>query len=162
MKIKKYIKNNFLLLIPIFLWNIFLMDYLPEAYGSDIFWKDIPKFVGIGENILRIIVFVLPAIMVFSLKSRMQRIGFSIYLIGTIIYFLSWLMVIILPESNWSQSLLGFMAPAYTTIIWFIGIGLIGKKACFKIPYLSHIYIGFSILFVVFHTLHTYIVFMNL
>lgn len=162
MKIKKYLLNCFLLLIPLFLWNIILVGCLPETYSSEIFWKDIPNWIGYSENILRIIAFAIPVIMIFSLKTRFQKIGFSIYLAGIFIYFLSWAFVIIYPQSNWSTSLIGFMAPAYTTIVFFVGIGLIGNKAFFNIPYLSLIYIGLSILFVAFHTTHTYIVFQRL
>jgi hypothetical protein len=159
MKIKKYLSNCFLLLIPLFLWNIILVDYLPKPYSPEIFWKDIPKLIGYSENILRIIVFALPVIMIFSIKTRLQKIGLGIYLVGILIYFMSWTMMIIYPQSNWSTSLFGFMAPAFTTLIFFIGIGLIGNKAYFKIPYLFLIYITLSALFVIFHSLHTFIIF---
>jgi hypothetical protein len=162
MKIKEYLHNYFLLLIPVFLWNIILIDYLPESYSPDIFWKNIPKIIGYSENILRIIVFVFPIVMILSLKTRLQKIGFAIYFVGLILYFLSWVVIIIYPESTWSQSLIGFTAPAFLTIIWFVGIGLIGNKAFFKFPYLSLIYICLSMLFVIFHTTHAYIVFQNL
>lgn len=162
MKIRKYLSNCFLLLIPLFLWNIILVGYLPQTYSPDIFWKDIPNWIGYSENILRILVFAFPVIMIFSLKTRLQKIGFGIYLVGSIIYFLSWILVIIYPQSNWTTSLIGFMAPAYTTLIFFIGIGLIGNKAYFRFPYLSKLYIFLSILFVMFHSLHTYIIFQRL
>ncbi len=162
MKIKKYLLNCFLLLIPLFLWNIILVGYLPETYSPEIFWKDIPIWIGYSENILRIVVFAIPAIMIFSLQTRLQKIGFRIYLAGIFIYFLSWIFVIIYPQSNWTTNLIGFMAPAYTSLIFLVGIGLIGNKAFFNISYLSLIYIGLSILFVVFHTTHTYIVFQRL
>lgn len=97
--------------------------------------------------------------MVLSLKTKLQKTGLIIFLAGMLIYFTSWFFQIYDPASEWSQSLLGFMAPAYTTIIWFVGIGLIGNKAFIRIPYLSAIYIGFSILFVFFHSWHTYIIF---
>jgi len=158
----KFILSCFLLLIPLFLWNIIFFDYLPEPYTPDVFGKDIPNWIGYSENILRIIVFAIPAIMVFSLKSRLQKIGFRIYLTGIFVYFLSWIFVIIYPQSDWTAHPIGFMAPAYTTIIFFVGIGLIGNRAFFYIPYLSLIYIGLSILFVVIHTTHAFIVFQRL
>lgn len=158
----KYLSNCFLLLIPIFIWNILLVDHLPKTYSSDVFWRDIPKFIGYSENILRIIVFGLPTIMILSIKRKNEKIGLLFFLIGIGVYFLSWTVMIYFPESNWSRSIFGFLAPAYTTILWFIGIGLIGNKSFFKIPKLSQIYIGLSVLFVIFHTLHTYIVFQRL
>lgn len=162
MKIKKYLSSCFLLLIPLLLWNILLADYLPKAYDPDIFWKDIPNWIGHSENTLRLVVFIIPTVMILSLKTRLQKIGFGIYLTGIIIYFLSWIVVIIYPLSDWTTSLIGFMAPAYTTLVFFIGIGLIGSKSFFKIPYLSLFYICTSILFVIFHSAHTYIVFQRL
>jgi len=162
MKIRKYFLNCFLLLIPIIIWNITLIDYLPIGYNSDIFDKDIPKFVSYIENFIRFLLFALPIFMILSLKSRLQKIGFLTYLIGLILYFSSWHIMIIMPESNWSQGIIGFMAPAYTTIIFFVGIALIGNKAFFKFPHLSLIYICMSILFVISHSVHAYLVFMRL
>ncbi len=160
--IKKYFWNCFLLLIPVFIWNVLLFDSLPESYDPEVFWKDIPKIIGNSENVLRIIVFTLPVIMILALKTKIQKVGLLTYLIGLILYFLSWTIVIIYPESSWSQSIIGFTAPAFTTIIWFVGVGLIGNKTFFKFPHLSTIYISISILFVMLHTLHTYIIFQRL
>jgi len=162
LKTWKYFLNCFILLIPIFLWNIIFASSLPKGYGSEIFWKDIPAIVGKSENFLRIIVFVLPVIMSFSLKTKLQMAGFFIYTIGVILYFMSWIVQIYFPEIGWSRSLFGFMAPAFTTIIWFVGIGLIGSRAFIKIPYMSVIYIFSSFFFVVFHSIHTYMVFQRL
>lgn len=162
MKIKPYLLNCFLLLIPLFAWNILLVDYLPKNYSPTIFEKDIPKFISYGENTLRFVVFVLPAFMIFSLKTSIHKIGLAVYLIGILIYFMSWGIQIVYPHSAWSTSAIGFTAPAFTTIIWFIGIGLIGNKSYLKIPHLSAIYISFSILFAAIHTTHAYLVFLSL
>lgn len=147
---------------PSFFWNLFLYDSLPKSYSSDIFWQDIPKLVGFGENILRVIVFGLPVTMILSFNTRIKKFGLLIYLTGIGFYFLSWVALIYFPQSGWSCNLLGFMAPAYTPIIWLIGIGLIGNRSFFKIPKLSLIYICISVFFVVLHVLHTYIIFQRL
>ena len=162
MKFKKYIFNCFLLILPILLWNITLAAYLPKAFNPDVFWRDIPDWVVYCENTLRISIMVIPVIMFFSLKTSNQKIGLKIYFIGTLLYFLSWLALIIYPNSYWGQSMFGFMAPAYTPILWLIGIGLIGNKSFFRIKNLTFIYISLSILFVSFHLLHTYIVYQRL
>jgi len=128
----------------------------------EFFWKDIPPIVGTTENILRILTFLLPLLMPLTIKASRQKIGFGIYLAGVAIYFLSWVMQIYLPESSWSSSLFGFLAPAYTTVIWLIGIGLIGDRLFFKVPYKPIIYIAISTIFVVFHTTHAYIVYTRL
>ncbi|MHC4736532.1 MAG: hypothetical protein ACYTDW_19050 [Planctomycetota bacterium] len=161
-QIMKYALNCFILLIPVFLWNILFATSLPRGYSIEFFWKDIPPVVGITENILRIIVFFLPLLMPLTIRTSRQKIGLGIYLAGVAIYFLSWVLQIYLPESAWSISLFGFLAPAYTTMIWLIGIGLIGDKLFVKVPYNPIIYMAISTLFVVFHTIHTYIVYTRL
>ena len=159
MKLKKYLLNCFLLLIPILIWNIVLTSYLPDKFSPNIFWENIPTWITIGENSFRIAIMIIPVFLVFSTRETIERIGFSIYSIGLIIYFLSWLILIINPDSNWSQSVWGFMAPAYTPIIWLVGIGLIGHKSFLKVNNTSTIYILLSVLFVFFHSIHAYIVY---
>ncbi|MGG8496590.1 hypothetical protein ACQY1Q_09250 [Tenacibaculum sp. TC6] len=131
MKTKNYLANCFLLLIPLILWNVALINYLPKKYRADSFNNHIPLIIKYSENGIRLILFILPVFMILSLKTNLQKIGFSMYILGIILYFSSWLLVIINPDSSWSQSLIGFMAPAYTTILFFVGIGLIGNKAFF-------------------------------
>lgn len=162
MRIKAYLLNCFLLLLPIILWNIILIYYLPESYSTAIFDNNIPKLISYSEIILRFILFALPIFMKLSIKTKLQKIGLLAYCIGLILYFSSWIIMITNPQSNWSQSQIGFMAPAYTTLFFFIGIGLIGNKAFFKFPYLSLIYIFLSLLFVISHSTHAYIVYMRL
>jgi len=159
---RRYFLNCFLLLIPVFIWNLIFVKSLPKGYAMDFFWKEIPAIIGNTENILRIIVFILPVSMLFSLQTKLQRTGFGLYISGIILYFLSWIVQIYFPESFWSKSILGFMAPAYTTIIWFAGIGLIGKNSFIKIPGMSAIYIVISTVFVIVHSIHCYIVFQRL
>jgi hypothetical protein len=161
-QILKYVLNCFILLIPIFLWNILFATSLPRGYSIEFFWKDIPPVIGTTENILRITAFFLPLLMPLTIKTSRQKIGLGIYLAGVAIYFLSWVLQIYLPESAWSSSLFGFLAPAYTTVIWLIGIGLIGDKLFVKVPYKPIIYIAISTVFVVFHTTHAYMVYIRL
>jgi hypothetical protein len=157
-----YALNCFILVIPVFLWNILFAASLPRGYSMEFFWKDIPPIIGTTENILRIIAFFLPLLMPLTIKTTGQKIGLGVYLAGLTIYFLSWIMQIYYPDSTWSSSLFGFLAPAYTTIIWFIGIGLIGNELFIKIPYKPIIYIAISAVFVFVHTTHAYIVYMRL
>ena len=166
MKIKKnistkYFKNCFWLFIPIFIWNIIFIDKLPIGYGSDFFDTDIPIYMVYSENILKLILFSLPIFMRFSLESKIQEIGFSLYLFGVVIYFLSWVLQIYFPTSTWSNSIYGFTALAYTTIFYFIGIGLIGRQTLLKKQIVSNIYILLSICFVIIHFIHAYIAYNN-
>jgi hypothetical protein len=160
--LKKYIFNCFILLIPVVIWNIALYDYLPFQYQENVFWKDIPDVVSYGEKISRVIVFALPLFMVLAIKSRRQKIGLIIYLLGIITYFSSWICVINSPTSAWSLSIIGFLAPAYTTLIWFIGIGLIGNVTFLRARSLQILYFSSILAFVIFHTIHTYLVYLQI
>jgi len=157
-----YFWNGFLLLIPILWWNWLLADYLPPTYQPATFENAIPPIVVYGENILRFIVLALPVFMKLSIQKKIAKTGLLCYLLGISIYFASWIVLMLFPESSWSTSALGFMAPAYTPIIWLVGIGLIGHHTFIKIPYFPQLYISLSVLFVLFHTLHAYIVFIRL
>lgn len=162
MILKKHIQNCFLLLVPILIWNVLLSPHLPSSFRPDIFWNNIPNWVAISENTLRIAVMIIPVLLVLSTRTKTQRIGFGLYLIGSLIYFTSWLMLIVSPDSTWSLSIWGFTAPAYTPTLWLVGIGLIGEKSFLKIKRTTLIYTVLSVLFVLFHTIHAGIVFYRL
>ena len=160
--ILSYLLNCFLLIIPILLWNVLFASSLPKGYALEFFWKDIPPYIGTVENVLRLMVILLPLLMPLGIKSESQKIGLAIFVIGVLLYFSSWLVQIYFPESAWSKSVFGFMAPAYTTMIWFIGIGLVGETLFVKIPYHPMVYIGIAAGFVVFLSLHSYIIYTRL
>ena len=155
----KYLLNCFWLLLPILAWNIIFFEKLPKPFNTEAFDQNIPTIILLSEQVLRGAIMILPIIMVLSLETRIQKYGLFIYSIGLVIYFASWLVLIKAPESTWSQSMLGFTAPAYTTLIWLVGIGLIGKESFFKIDRISVIYMACAMLFVVVHTLHTVLAF---
>ncbi|SDF02588.1 hypothetical protein SAMN05421636_1109 [Pricia antarctica] len=92
----------------------------------------------------------------FSLNTKLQLTGLALYMVGLVLYFLSWLLQRYFPELDWSKSVFGFIAPAYTTLIWFVGIGFVGNKTFVKIPYISLLYILISVCLVVVHTLRAY------
>jgi len=158
----KYLSNCFWLLVPIFVCNIVFISRLPSSYARDIFWKDIPPFIRTTENIARIVIFTLPVLMQFSLKTPIQKAGLGIYMLGLVLYFASWILQMYFPQSDWSHSLWGYAAPAYTTIVFFAGIGMIGRKSFVALPHISIIYIIFSVFFVAVHTAHSYVVFQRL
>lgn len=158
----KYLMNCFLLLLPMFIWNIIFYKHLPKGYTSHTIWDNIPFWLNTTENILRIIVFALPLLMTLSLQSKTQKIGLGIYLAALLIYFSSWILQIYFGDSLWSKSLIGFMAPAYTTIFIFIGVAIIGKQSIINFPRISLTYIITSILFVSIHTYHSYLAYINL
>ncbi len=156
-----YLLNCLLLILPIMAWNILFANKLPRSYSQEIFWKDIPSFIANGENIFRLLVFILPLLMPLRIETPSQKLGLWIYITGTVIYFLSWLMQMYFPQSAWSLSVFGFLAPAYTPLIWLVGISLIGSTLYFSAPYRSWMYIVISIIFLSFHLSHAITVYLR-
>jgi hypothetical protein len=158
----KYLRNGIWLTVPILLWNAILASRLPAQFLPDIFWKEIPDVVAYGENSLRIVVvFAMPLFFSIGLSTKTQKQGLVWYLAGTAIYFLSWILQIYYPDSGWSTSMIGFLAPAYTPLVWLIGIGLLGEKFYFPVRYRPVYYIAPAILFLIFHNTHTAIVYLR-
>ncbi len=155
----KYFISCFLLVIPILAWNVFLTDKLPAAYHEEVFWKDIPPFLRYGENSMRLVVFAFTLLMPLSISTKKQKGGLILYLTGITIYFFSWVLLIHFPASEWSNSLAGFAAPAYTPLLWLAGIGLIGKSSLFNLP-LKHWHFSLAAtIFLVFHNAHTVMIY---
>ena len=148
-----------LLILPIIAWNGIFSCRLPQTYSAEVFDKDIPSLITIGEIVLRLFVFVLPILMPIRIETESQKLGLWLYVIGIAIYFISWLAQMIFPQSAWSLSALGFLAPAYTPLIWLVGIGLVGSELYFSSPYRSWMYILLSVVFVGFHLSHVWTVY---
>lgn len=154
-----YLLNCMLLLLPIMAWNAIFSSKLPRTYTAEVFDKDIPTLISIGENVFRLSIFILPLLMPLRFGTSGQKVGLSLYMAGMTAYFISWLAQIYFPHSVWSKSTFGFLAPAYTPLIWLIGIGLIGTALYFASPYRSWMYILLSVIFVGFHLSHAWTVF---
>lgn len=147
-----YLLNGFVLVIPILIFNILFTSKLPKEFSSDHFDEGIPPALLMSENILRGLVMFLPLLMPLRFESTGQKIGLLLYVAGALIYFLSWILLMRFPQlvSNW----FAFAAPAYTPLLWLIGIGLIGSHLFFSIPYQPWIYFAGSLLFITFHVWH--------
>ena len=159
-KILGYLCNCFWLLLPILVFNMLFMRQLPAAFQLDAFWKDIPRAIGVPENLLRILVMMLPFFMRLQVSTSSQKVGLGIYLMGLPIYFASWAVLIVFPQCAWGTNAIGFMAPAYTPIVWLAGIGLVGNEFQFSsFPFNPWLYWTLSALFLLFHNLHTYTVY---
>lgn len=152
----KYLFNCFLLTIPILTWNILLTDQLAKTNKSDLLLQSISPIIVYGENIVRIVVFTMLAFMPIKITKTIQKKGLLLFLFGTVIYFCSWLVLIYYPESSWSKSPLGVLSPAYTPVLWLIGIGLMGDRLYFNLPYKRWVFISLVIVFLIFHNIHTY------
>ena len=124
----RYAKTPGWLLVPVFAWNLALASRLPDRYLPGTFDAGIPAALAVPETVLRIFVFGLPFLAPFELRSARQRRGLAIYLVGIGLYFAGWLALVVAPDSAWSRSAPGFLAPAYTPAVWLFGLALLMQR----------------------------------
>ena len=135
--------NCLWLMVPLLAWNIILAPKITmEKVISD---ANSPAWLLAAENITRIIVFAFPLVLPLRIQDTVSKTGLVIFVIGTIIYFVTWIPLIWMPDSIWSQSNMGLLAPRLTPLLPFLGIAMIGHS----VPYA-----GFSILFIILHIWH--------
>ena len=143
MKLELRLLNGFLLLLPLLAWNLALGPRLAlEAIISD---AHSPKWLLMAENVSRILVFALPLLLPLDFKGDWNKAGLAVYGLGTLVYFASWLPLLLAPASAWSLSAAGLLAPRVTPFIPFVGIALV----CNAWPYGV-----ISAVFTLFHTWH--------
>jgi hypothetical protein len=154
-------KNGFWLTLPPLLLSLGLMRFLPTALTAEQFNQGMPQLLLIGENTMRIVMFALPAFFSIDLSTPLQRTGLIIYVLGVVLYSLSYLTQNFLPASAWSTSLIGFASTAYTNVIWLIGLGLLGEKFYFPdgLRYRPVYFIVPAVLFICLHVAHTVLYF---
>jgi hypothetical protein len=141
----------FWLMIPILAWNGVFMEKLAHpAFQAD---ENVPGWVLIFENILRIGIMAWPLFLKMGSKTTLHRWGWVLYGVGLVLYFGSWFPLMNAPQSIWSNHLLGFTAPATLPLLWLLGIGLIGG---------SWPYMILSLLFVSVHAGHWVLAFRSI
>lgn len=156
---RRYALSCGLLLIPASLWNIAFTARLPSSFALAEFWRDIPAPLAFAENGLRVAVFVLPFFMPLNLAAPGRMRPLLVFVAGTLIYFASWLMLILFPTSAWSTSALGFSAPAYTPFLWLLGIALLGRQLFWGTFYRWWMYLALALAFLAAHISHTVLVY---
>jgi hypothetical protein len=135
---------------------------LGPAYQPAIFWADIPPLMGSAENMSRFAMITLSAFLILRFDSPRQRLGLILFGLGLVCYAGSYGAMILAPDSTWSRSLVGFSAPAYTTLPWIAGIGLIGQKSFLpRADWLKFCYVITATVFVVAHTSHTILIYIR-
>jgi hypothetical protein len=157
--LQPYALNCGLLLLPAMAWNIVMTRYLPSAFQPAQFWREIPAPLALAENTLRIAVFILPFLMPLGVATPRGRRALLVFIAGTLVYFASWMALILCPDSVWSRSLLGFAAPAYTPLLWLLGIALLGERLFWGAFYRWWMYLALSVAFLFAHIAHTALVF---
>ena len=143
MKIVFSLLNCFWLVIPLLAWNLVLGPRITDRrVTSD---AHSPKWLLIVESVTRIFVFALPLLLPLQVKEAWSKAGLVVYPLGTLIYFASWLPLMLAPASAWSNSTPGLLAPRLTPFLSFLGIALVGNAWLYGI---------LSALFIFFHTWH--------
>ena len=96
MKVELRLLNGFLLILPLLAWNLALGSRLTqEAITSD---AHSPKWLLVAENIARVLVFAFPLLLPIQLKDAWGKAGLAVYCLGTLIYFGSWLPLLLSPD----------------------------------------------------------------
>ncbi len=153
----RLLRNGFLLILPLLIWDAIFTPHLPAAYQSAV---RIPWLLATGENVTRWLVILVPILMPLAIKTTRQRIGLIVYALGILLYFTSWLVPILSPTSSWSTSAAGYLAPAYTPAVWLARITLIGDSLYVRrLPYRAWYYGVLAAVFVSLHVTHAVIVY---
>jgi len=135
--------NCFLLMIPLLVWNLVLSPRITNLrVTSD---ANSPGWLLAAENVTRILVFALPLLLPLQVKDAWGKAGLIIYIFGTLVYFASWLPLMMSPGSIWSNSGIGLLAPRLIPFLSFLGIAIISG---------SWLYGLISAVFIILHTLH--------
>lgn len=134
--------NCFYLVLPVLIWNFIFASKL----NQDIFKLEIEynKYLYITEDVLRYLSFILPILLPIKITQSWQELGIVIYLIGIIIYFISWLPVLLMPENNFTNNKIVLFAPFVTPIVFFTGIALLGDSLIFFI--ISILFVGIHLI----------------
>lgn len=152
--------NGFIPLLPILLLNIVLAKRLPPPYSTDQFDRPVPVWLLRVENIFRLCVFLLPLMVRLDLSAPLNKIGCALYLIGSLFYFGSWLLLIVKPEVR--NNILLFSAPAWTPAIWLLGLSLMMQQFLIgSFPFSTLYYLVPVSLFLTTHIAHTIIAIRN-
>ena len=118
--------NCLWLILPLLVWNVFLGPKITDPrITSD---AHSPAWLLTAENITRIAVFIVPLLLPLQRDAPLSKAGLTVYVIGTLIYFASWLPLLVAPGSGWRDSLPGLLAPRLTPFLCFLGIALIGRS----------------------------------
>jgi hypothetical protein len=147
MKLELTWLNCFWLLLPILVWNIVFGAKIPqEQITSD---AHSPAWLLGAENIFRLATFILPLLLPLprgaDWQSALSKTGLVVYIVGMLVYFASWLPLMIAPQSAWSLSIPGLFAPRLTPLIALLGIALIAGSWPYGL---------LATIFIFFHTWH--------
>ncbi|MGB8214428.1 MAG: hypothetical protein WCE68_12800 [Anaerolineales bacterium] len=143
MSLELTLANCLWLILPLLAWNLILGPRITDPrVTSD---SHSPKWLLMAENVTRILVFALPLLIPLQAKEPLSKEGLAIYMLGTLVYFASWLPLAFIPGATWSNRSAGLLAPRLTPFLAFLGIALIGGSWPYGL---------IAAVFIFFHTWH--------
>lgn len=155
-------RSLFWLLVPVLAFNLAFYGALPAPYQEATFWRDIPPWIALPENVLRIVALVILPLLLLRdpTPSPRRRLGAWLYLGGQAIYYGSWALLIARPELVTSLPI--FLGPALTPALWIAGLVLLaGDRAL--VPGVRSWLLGLGgALFLVAHVAHASLVWSRL
>ena len=160
-KFSRYATSCGLLLIPAIAWNLAFTSTLMPPSAMAEFRRDIPTSLVLIENVLRALVFALPFAMPLEIATKLERRALLVFVLGTLVYFASWLVLMYWPRSAWSLSILGSLAPAYTPILWLPSLAMLGKRLFWGHFYRWWMYLLICVGFLAAHITHAAIVYVR-
>jgi hypothetical protein len=129
--------NCFWLMFPLLGWNLVLGPRISDPrVTSD---AHSPQWLLMAENVTRILVFTLPLLLPLGWGEPWSIAGLTVYLIGTLVYFASWLPLLQAPGST-KIGIIALFAPRLTPFLSFLGIALIAQSWLYGV--LAAIFIG--------------------
>lgn len=149
-------RTGILLMAPAMAITFVAWPYLPGGYQA--FDQGVPGWLVLVESVLRVAVMGLAALSLVGRRGEVPAAGWWIYGFGLLLYLGSYLAEILLPQSSWSRSAVGFAAPAWTTAFWLWGIGL-ATRPWPAWPWTRAAYLPVAAAFVVVHTTHAFLAF---
>jgi hypothetical protein len=138
---ERLVRNGLWLVLPVLVANIVLAGALPEGYGGD---KGVPGWLLAVEWVLRVVVFVAPALLTVRLSGRAGRVGAVVYVLGLAVYAASWVLVIAAGDAGVGHPVAA-SAPYWTPVVFLGGVALLCRARWYLVP------VG---LFVAVHTAH--------
>ena len=121
--------NNGLFLIPPLLWNIVFATKLPKTYYEG----TAPAALTVVENVFRTATMLYPVFIPVDTDNPGFYAGLATYSIGLALYFGSWSIMMFSERDDLKQNAFIKLAPAYTPIIWLIGISLMSGSTILPI-----------------------------
>jgi len=159
---QRLLRSGIWLWLPPLVASFAFWPNLGPSYQPDIFWHDIPSVLGIVENTSRFGVITFSALLLMSWRTHSERTGWIIYTVGFALYALCQWAIVLGPTGWWATSAFGFLAPAYTPIIFVVGIGLIGSKPITsQLMWVRWLFWPTAVVFLFSHNTHALMVFLR-